>query len=184
MAKPISEDTWQKILHKHIVDGVGVRALEKEYGVSESTIRSRAKTAQIAQVKDLANQAVDVSRKFQEMDSFAQNLTASLACKLNTISMIAVDVAESEAKSARQLSALKSIQVMELAGQSDPTPEKLMMVKMFGEAVNDSMKPTFNLLNANKATIEKNNAASEKPVQKYDKIERVIVRAKNGCTTN
>ena len=178
MAKKITDAEWLEIMRLHIVEGVGSRALYEQFGVSESTIRSRAKTAQIAQVKRMAKQIVTINEEFVQMDGFAQSLTSTLACKLNTISTISADVAESEAVSAKKLSAFKSVQILNLDPENVDLPT-VALIKVLGEAINDSLKTAFSLLNANKNFIEDQNKALEKPTQKYTRIERVIVNAEN-----
>jgi transposase-like protein len=160
MAKKLTPEEWQEIIRLHLIDGIGVRALSKQFGVPSSTIQSRTKTAQIAQVKEVANQIVDVNHRFTDLDDFAQELTTSLACKLQNISDLAASVAESEAKSARKLSAIKSIQILNL-NKENPDLQSVALIKVLGEAVNDSMKPAFNLMSANKEAIDRLNGPQD-----------------------
>jgi hypothetical protein len=174
MSKP-TDAQWAEIMRLHLVDGIGVRELSKRFGVPASTIQSRTKTAQIAQVKSIANQMVDVNQQFAQLDNLAQNLTATLASKLCSISSLSADVAESEAVSAKRLSAIKSVQILNLDPES-PDCTTVALIKVLGDTVNDALKPAFNLLSANKAFIEKQNEANI-VTQKYARIERVIVDA-------
>jgi hypothetical protein len=154
MAKKISDAEWREIIRAALVDGVTPYALGKKYGVPAQTIRSRLKSAQIAQVEPLANQIVKLNQEFRQLDDFAQSLTASLSQKLCNISSITADVAEMEAKSAKQLAAIKSTQILNI----DPenlTPQSVGIVKILGEMVNDSMKTPLNLITANKDQISK-----------------------------
>lgn len=180
MAKKVSDYIWQDILHKHIVDGIGCRQLAKDYGVPESTIRDRAKTAHSAQIKKVANQIVEIKHSLIDMPISAQTMTCALADKLSKISSLACDVAEMEAHNAKRLSALKSAQILNL----DPElldKESVFVTKLLGEMVNDALKPSFNLMSANKDFIEKVNA-EESTEKQHTRIERVIVSAKNAVT--
>jgi hypothetical protein len=158
MKKKLSETQWADVMRRYLVDGIGSRALAEEYGIPESTIRKRAKSAQYAQVETVANQLVSANNNLKNMEKNAQVLVCALAQKLTNISNLTADVTEMEAKSAKQLSAIKAAQILDLDPQAIDR-ETLMNIKVLGDCVNDSLRPALSVMNTMRASDKKSGTA-------------------------
>jgi hypothetical protein len=151
MAKKLSEKQWEDILKRHIIDGVGSRALSIEYKVPESSIRSRAKSAQSAQIKTTANQIVEVSQNISELNPFAQSLTFTLASRLRNISSDLAEAAEIGAGISKRLSAIAAGQSLNIDFNNPlESMDELKSIEILSRLSNDSSKIGLNLLAANK----------------------------------
>ena len=154
MAKRLSEAQWEDILKRHIVDGIGSRSLAEQYGVPESSIRTRAKTAQSAQIKYVANQIVTVSQNLKALNPHAQTLTLDLSSKLCNISNNLASAGELGSKNAERLMALAGNHMMGI----DPDNIDFSIVagvKALGDTAGKHAEIGMGLLNANKLHLEK-----------------------------
>ena len=168
MAK-ITKDQWLLIERRHLVDGESINSLAKEYGVNESSIRRKLypKNAESKKVVnsllELANEKFNIEKqsrknaeKIAELPIQKQLIVTDIYQQLSNISRLTASVAESEANNAQKLSAVKSVQILNLDPEQ-PDPTIVAMVKVLGETVNDSLKPALNLLAANKDRINKDD---------------------------
>lgn len=168
MAK-ITKDQWLLIERRHLVDGESINSLAKEYGVNESSIRRKlypknAESKKVANsLLELANEKFNIEKqsrknaeKIAELPIQKQLIVTDIYQQLSNISRLTASVAESEANNAQKLSAVKSVQILNLDPEQ-PDPTIVAMVKVLGETVNDSLKPALNLLAANKDRINKDD---------------------------
>lgn len=149
-----NDKQWEDILRRHIIDGIGSRELSKEYGVPESSIRTRAKKAQSAQIKEVANQIVDVSENINALNPYAQTLTFTLAARLNAISSNLAEAAELGAGTAKRLSAIAAGQSLNINSEEPmQSVDALNSIGMLSKLANESAKIGISLLAANKEQI-------------------------------
>lgn len=168
MSKKLTDAQWKDILRKHIVDQISARKLSKEYGVPESSIRTRAKAAQSAQVIDVANQLVSVTSQLGELDKYAQSLTLNLAARLCNISSDLAEMAQLGTSTGKTLFAIAAVQKLKIDHNSPmDTAEVLQTIGALTELGNKSATIGREMLINNKALIEKiSNPEPEKQKSK------------------
>lgn len=147
----LTDKQWAEI-ERRMLEGEPVRALAREFGVSESSIRER-KSAQVTEIKTVAQQIVATERAVMALPIAAQITAHNLAAKLRSISDSIASAAESGAKTAHRLSALANSEVSKI---DDAAPlesvESLKGVAVLTKLANDSAAIALNLLAANKDT--------------------------------
>ena len=184
MAK-ITKDQWLLIERRHLVDGESINSLAKEYGVNESSIRRKlypknAESKKVANsLLELANEKFNIEKqsrknaeKIAELPIQKQLIVTDIYQQLSNISRLTASVAESEANNAQKLSAVKSVQILNLDPEQ-PDPTIVAMVKVLGETVNDSLKPALNLLAANKDRIKQQDEQREIEASLIQEIQLV-----------
>lgn len=184
MAK-ITKDQWLLIERRHLVDGESINSLAKEYGVNESSVRRKlypknAESKKVANsLLELANEKFNIEKqgrknaeKIAELPIQKQLIVDDIYKQLSNISRLTASVAESEANNAQKLSAVKSVQILNLDPEQ-PDPSIVAMVKVLGETVNDSLKPALNLLAANKDRIKQADDQREAEAALIHEIELI-----------
>ena len=165
--KELTEAQWKDIIRRAVVDNVTPYILGKEYGIPASTIRSRLKSAQIAQVKPLANQLSKISSEIGKMDNFAQALTFSLSNRLCNISNDLAEMAELGAGTGKTLFAIAAAQKLKIDKENPmETADVLQAIGALTELGNKSAAVGREMLANNKAILEKMaepKVVSEKP---------------------
>lgn len=162
MARPskLTPDQW-KIVSKRVIDGESMRALAKEFGVSEGAIRQRVNT-QTAQVKNVAHKLAEAHTALAELPTHQQYMAVSLSEKLRNISDNLAAAAQYGAQTAHRLSALAN---SEVAKVDDAEPlasvENLKGVAALTKLANESATIALNLLSANKETVQRINTSDD-----------------------
>ena len=155
----LTEKQWLEI-ERRILEGEAIRALAKEFGVSESTIRDRGISARAQKTKEVANQIVTAERALAELPISAQINAQNLAAKLRSISDSLASAADLGAKTAHRLQALANSEVAKV-DDADPLAEEsiaaLKGVGVLTKLANDSSSIALNLLAANKDTFKELN---------------------------
>ncbi len=133
-----------------MIEGEPIRALAREFGVSEAAIRGR-KSSQVAEIKAVANQIVATERAVKALPIGAQITAHSLAAKLRSISDSLASAAELGAKTAHRLHSLANSEVGKV-DDTDPlaSVDKLRNVALLTKLGNDSAVIATNLMAANK----------------------------------
>ena len=160
----LSEKQWADI-QRRVLEGESVRALAKEYGIAESSLRGKI-SVETAQIKIVANQIVSTERAIQALPISAQITAHSLASKLRSISDHLAAAANYGAATAHRLSALANAQI-EKIDDADPmsTADVLRGAAALTSVANESGKMGLNLLAANK---DKKFGEEEKPAMTLD----------------
>lgn len=152
----LSEKQWGDI-ERRMLEGEPIRALAREYGISESSIRER-KSAHVETIKTVANQIVATERAVMELPIAAQISAHNLASKLRAISDNLASAAQYGAQTAHRLNALANSEVAKI---DDANPlqssESLKGVLVLTKLANDSASIALNLLAANKESVQKMN---------------------------
>lgn len=152
----LSGAQWAEI-ERRMLEGESVRALAREYGVGESSIRER-KTAHVESIKTVANQIVAAERAIMALPISAQISAHNLASKLRAISDNLASAAMHGAATAHRLSALANSEVAKVDdAQPLASVESLKGVAALTKLANDSAAIALNLIAANKETVKQLN---------------------------
>jgi len=145
----LSEKQWADV-QRRVLEGESVRALAKEFGIAESSLRGKI-SVETAQIKVVANQIVSTERAIQALPISAQITAHNLASKLRSISDNLASAAHHGAATAHRLSAIANAEVAKI-DDADPlsNPEALRGVAALTSLANESSKIGLNLLAANK----------------------------------
>jgi hypothetical protein len=164
----LSDAQWAEIASRRI-DGESRRALAKEYGISEASIREREeKLGQSPTVQKVASMLVEADAALKSLPISAQVSAQNLAEKLKSISGSLASAAELGARTAHRLQALANSEVSKV---DDTNPlesvDALKGVSALTKLANDSASIALNLLNANKETVKRINddSGDDGPVQ-------------------
>lgn len=163
MARPskLTDKQWAEIERRHL-KGEKIRALAREFGVSEGAIRARVST-QSAEIKEVAKQIVATEERFNALPVSAQVSARSLADDLKSISSHLASAAKYGAMTAHRLSGIAHGQIEQI---DDAEPEKsmeaLQRIGILTKMANSSSEIGLNLLNANKEMVKA--GMNEEPV--------------------
>lgn len=166
MGRPskLTAEQWEEIA-KRRMDGESRRSLAREYGVSEAAIREREeKIGRLPTVEKVARMIVETESALKSMPVSAQVSAQNLAARFRSISDSYASAAEYGARTAHRLHALANSEVNKV-DDADPLSEESLSamkgVSLLTKLGNDALVPASNLLAANKALVERNNAPSE-----------------------
>lgn len=152
----LTEKQWGEI-EQRLLNGEKGRALAREFGIAEATIRERF-SAHHRKIKDVANQIVNADAALKALPISAQISAQNLAAKLMRVSEHMCGAAEYTAASAHRLSMLANQQLQKV---DDVDPMKslneLQAVATLTKLANSSSEIGINLLRANKEEIERIN---------------------------
>jgi hypothetical protein len=161
----LTEKQWESI-GKRLLDGESARSLGREFGVAESAIRKRL-SAQVGQVKTVANQLVETERAFNALPISAQISARTLANRLLAISDHLAGAAEYGAATAHRLSGIAHMKANEI---DDAKPldaeslESLRGIAALTKMANDASEIGVNLLRANKEAVDGLSKPEDKEV--------------------
>ena len=151
----LSESQWAQI-GKRLLEGESGRELAREFGVAESAVRKRF-SAQVKQIKDVANQIVATEVALKALPISAQISAQDLAAQLRSISTHLASAANYGAATAHRLSGIAHSKIGEI---DDAVPldeeslESLKGIAVLTRMANSSSEIAINLLRANKETID------------------------------
>lgn len=159
----LSPSQWAEV-ERRSAEGESARALAKEFGVDESTIRARV-SPQTPRVKEVAAKVAEAREALATLPPAQQYVAINLADKLRRISDSLAAAAELGAATSHRLNALANTEVAKV---DDAKPleslESLRSVGVLTKLANDSASIALNLLAANKETVGKIN--SQQPEDK------------------
>lgn len=161
----LTDEQWAQI-ERRMLEGEPVRALAREFKVSEAAIRGR-KSAQVAEIKNVASQIVATERALTKLPITAQQTAQNLAVKLRAISDNIASAADYAAATAHRLSALANSEVGKIDDAKPLDPESLESLKgvsVLTKLANDSAYIPLGLLTANKERM-KSGEFDDDPVQ-------------------
>jgi hypothetical protein len=151
----LTERQWEAI-GKRLVEGEKARALAREFGVSEATIRGRF-SAQVAEIKTVANQILATESALKALPISAQIAAHDLAAQLRSISGHLAGAANFGAATAHRLSGIAHAKVQEI-DDAKPLDEKsfesLRGVSVLTDMANKASLIGMNLLSANKEMVK------------------------------
>jgi hypothetical protein len=166
----LTDRQWQQI-GERLLKGDKARAIAREFGVAESTIRERF-SDEHRKVKDVANQLVTAETALKALPISAQISALNLAEELKAISTHLAGAAKYGAATAHRLSGIAHAKVQlidDAAPLNEESLESLKGVAVLTNMANAASTIPMNLLAANKDAVKAlNDAARPSP-------ERVIV---------
>lgn len=152
----LTDAQWEQI-GKRLLDGGSARALGREFGVSEATIRERFAT-QHKKIKNVANQVVATTMALRELPISAQISAHNLASRLIAISEHLAGAAVYGAATAHRLNGIANSQVEKIDdAEPEKTIEVLKRIDALTRVANNASEIGMNLLRANKETIDSMN---------------------------
>lgn len=168
----LSPEQWAEV-DRRIFEGESIRALAREHGISEATIRDRiSKIGKQENVQVVAGKIVEAQRSLAALPISAQITAQNLAARLLSISDNLASAAEYGAKTAHRLNALANSEVGKV---DDANPlgkeslEAMRGVSAMTKLANEAAATGLNLLAANKDMMKSINtpkeAEAEKPVR-------------------
>lgn len=161
----LTPSQWDDV-SRRLLAGEKAKALAKEYGVAESTIRERFSDVH-AEIKDVANQIVSADRSLKTLPFSAQIAAISLAEELKSISTHLAGAARLGAQTAHRLSSLANAEVQKV---DDANPleslDALKGVSVLTKLANDSAEIGLGLLKANKDYVDGLNKEDDTPEPK------------------
>ncbi len=164
MARPskLSPAQWADVIKRHAA-GEGVRALAREFGVDESTVRAKV-SPQTPQVRAVAHQVAAAQTALAALPVAQQYTALGLAEKLRNISSSLASAAELGADTAHRLHALANSEVAKV-DDADPMAsiDSLKNVGVLAKLANESSAIALNLLSANKDRVKQMEEDAEPP---------------------
>lgn len=148
----LSDSQWGDI-QRRLVAGEPIRALAREYDVSDTAIRNR-KSLQVEEIKDVANQIVSTHQAVSKLSVTSQRVAQTLADKLITLSDNLLGAAMEGAATAHRLNAIANGMVQKV---DDAAPlesmASLKAVHVLTKIANDASHIGLNLVAANKGNM-------------------------------
>lgn len=149
-------------LEKRLLAGETARALGREMGISEASIRgklgaNRALSAQSAQVQETAQKIAEANLALEALPVSQRPAAMDLAEKLRSISQSVASAAELGARTGHRLHALANSEVGKVDDADPLSAESITALKGVGvltKLANESLAPALNLLSANKDRIK------------------------------
>ena len=169
--KTLSDKQWKQI-EERIEKGESCYRLGKEFKIPENTIRGRYE--QNKRIKDVAVQLVTAEKAVYDLPATMQVGVMRYAQSLRNISYHLACGSEFGASTFHRLSGIANARALEI-DDIDPDMDKLKTVAVLTQVANEAARSSFNLLNANKELMEKENAKGSE--DKITKIERSIVKS-------
>lgn len=156
MGRPskLTEKQWNQITER-MAAGEPIRALAREFEVSEAAIRLRL-SAQVKEIKSVANQIVATESRLRALPVSAQITTHNLADMLRSISGHLAGAANFGASTAHRLAGIANMKAQEIDDTKPLDGESLEAIKALTAityASNEASKIGLNLLNANKEAV-------------------------------
>ena len=155
---PITEKQWEQI-GKRVLAGESIRALSREYGVSDAGIRKRF-SVRTKEIKDVANQLVAAEIAYQNLPFSSQRSARTLADTLLAIQENMTSAALFGAASANQLQGIahKMVQKLNQSGpESEEDMEALKRVAYVTRASNEAAQIPLDMLKGSKDKVEELN---------------------------
>ena len=166
MARPsvISDKQWQTI-ESRVLAGESMRAIAREYNISEGSIRKRVNT-QTKPVKDIANQLAKAELALEAFPLNTQVKIRSLADELKDISHNLASAARLGAITANKLATIANIQADKIDSDNPLMSEDaIKAVKVLGSMVNEHSQAAMSLISSNKEQMNKLSMPEEKEVK-------------------
>lgn len=163
MGRPskLTEKQWLDIAERMASGEESVRALAREFKVSESTIRERL-SAQTERVKAVANQILATERNLKALPISAQITAHNLADQLRAMTSHVAGAAAFGASTAHRLAGIANAQVAKI-DDADPmeSQEVMQAISALTKISNDAMVPALALIKANQSAVKDDEPARQ-----------------------
>lgn len=157
MGRPskLTEKQWAEVEAK-MLGGTPVRALAREYGVSEGAIRAR-KSTQVSEIKDVTNQLVSVERAIKGLPISAQFAVRSRAAMLQAIEDNVLTGAANGAATFVRLTSMANTELQKVNDAdllSEGGSDRLRLVAGLSKMANEAVEPAKHLISSNREKIQ------------------------------
>lgn len=148
----LTEKQWAEV-ERRMLEGEPVRALAREFDVSETAIRAR-KSSQVTEIKDVANQLVSAQQALRKLPISSQQTAQTLAQKLMALSDNLLGAAMHGAATSHRLNALANSEVQKI-DDADPlkSMDAVKAVAVLTDVANKAAATGLALINANKGNM-------------------------------
>ena len=170
----LTDKQWEQ-LGKRLLEGEGARALGREFGVSDATIRERFST-QHKKIKEVANQIVAAEVALSQLPISSQISTHTLADQLR---MISGHLSSAALNNAAQSSKISKIALARISRFNESTvldEETIMELKGIAglnRMSNEASEIGINLMRANKEMLDDENKRLAVPPDPHLRITLV-----------
>lgn len=157
MARPskLTDKQWHEIVER-VVAGEAIRAIAREFKVSESTIRERV-SAQAKEIKNVANQIVSVEQNLRALPISAQITAQTLASQIRAMQEHLAGAAMYGASTSHRLAGIANMKSQEI-DDAAPLDEKgrdaIRDIAALTKTANDAASIAIDLVKANKDSEE------------------------------
>lgn len=151
---------WDEIVRRNMTDGVSIRKLSREFGISESGIRDYLRS-QKQKIKNVAIQMVNVNEALHSLSPRAQLTAQNVAGKILAMKSNCLDAGMAMSEVSKHIAQATTRQVAKQKDSDLLTKTMLNDVLLASNVVNSALKPAFEFM-----TIQ----ASEKTVEEQPKI--------------
>lgn len=177
MGRPskLSPDQWREV-ERRVAAGEVIRALAREFGVSEAAIRQRGISARTSQVRSVAEQLAAAQTELAKLPVPQQHLAIQLADELREISQHLAAAARYGSATAHRLAAVANAQVQQLDDVEPMTEASFVALKgvaALTRMANDAAQVGLNLLKANEDAIKEHNDRARQQAKRVTRIEIV-----------
>lgn len=158
----LTDKQWAEIEQRNL-NGEGMRALSREFNVTESAIRQRI-SAQNKQIKTLAQKKAKITQEIRALPVSAQTQVSILADELMAMQINLASAGKYGSIVARHSMSLAAKQI-EKVDQSDPmeSAEILQGVAGLARIANEASTIGLNLMKKNDSTIEEKTKDQQQP---------------------
>lgn len=141
--------------------GEGGRALAREYGIGEGTIRSRFGQVKKVKINEAAVKLVEARRAIDALPPMLRPQANALADTMQQISEMVAQSAELAARTAYRMSHIANVQAAKLDDER-PDLDTARLVAGFTETANKAAYQPLELMKANKEIMKDAGAFDEK----------------------
>ena len=153
----LSDAQWLEI-ERRLLDGEAIRALAREFEVSDAAIRQRGIPSRAQKTKDVANQIVATERALSELPISSQINAQNYAARLRSMSDHVLNAAHYGAATSHRLAGIAHAKVQEIddaAPLDEKSRDALRDVAALTKLANDASAIPLSLMAANKKAVER-----------------------------
>ena len=149
----LNEKQWAEV-QRRLLDGEAIRALAREFDVSEGSIRAQ-KSKRVETIKTVAKQVVETECAIKALDFDAQCAVNDYASRLRSISSNILSAAHSGSIVSAKMGKIAAMQ-SELINEDDPmeSQEQLQAIAALNKLGIDAASIGLNLMKLSKETID------------------------------
>lgn len=149
----LNEKQWADV-QRRMLDGEPIRALAREFGVSEGSLRAQ-KSKRVETIKEVANQVVATECAIKSLDFDAQCAVNDYASKLRSMASNLLSAAHSGSVTSARLAAIAEKESQKI-NPDEPmeSAEQLQAIAALNRLGNDAAQIGLQVLKANQAAVE------------------------------
>lgn len=149
----LNERQWAEV-QRRMLDGEPIRALAREFGVSEGSLRAQ-KSKRVETIKDVANQVVATECAIKSLDFDAQCAVNDYASKLRSMASNLLSAAHSGSVTSARLAAIAEKESQKI-NPDEPmeSAEQLQAIAALNRLGNDAAQIGLQVLKVNQDAIK------------------------------